>query len=73
MQEVQTVRIKMKEMFKVEVVDRVMFQVVEKVVMMVWEAPAVEAVVVQEHLYMTVLVLVILSQLVAVLAVVVDH
>ena len=33
----------------------------------------VEAVVVQEHLYMTVLVLVILSQLVAVLAVVVDH
>ena len=44
-------RIETKVMFKVEVVDQVMFQVVEKVVTMVWVAPVVEAVVVQEHLY----------------------
>ena len=58
---------------QVEVVEQVIFQVVAQAVMMVRVAPVEEAVVVQEHLYMTVLVLVILSQLVAVLAVVVDH
>ena len=44
----------MKEMFKVEVVDQVMFQVVEQVVMMVQVDLVAVAVVVQEHLYMIV-------------------